>query len=91
MFTPSQQLVVVSLAIKLNRIPGRGNAAISLSLSPFKMGGKDAYLKTQTYNYCWRHGNHTFLTGQLVFVQFTHTSNFPQSHDLSHVNRNINI
>lgn len=57
LFAPSQKLVVVSLAIKLNRIPGKENAATSLSLSSlslsllfsfFKIGGKDAYLKIQT-------------------------------------------
>ena len=69
LFAPNKQLVIISLAIKLNHIPGKGNVAVVLFFFSLKMGEESAFLKIQTYNYYCQHDHYTSLTRE-VYVLF---------------------
>lgn len=47
LFAPTKGLVIISLAVKLNHIPGKENGTCWF----FLMGEETAFLKIQTYNY----------------------------------------
>lgn len=50
LFAPEKELVIISLAIKLNHIPGKGNVAAFFF---FFLMRENAFLEIQTYSYSW--------------------------------------
>lgn len=85
LFAPNKQPVIISLAIKLNHIPGKGNVAV---LCFFFLSGRGGCIfENQTYNYYWRHDHYTSLTRE-AYVLFDEDSyNFSWSRDLCPVHR----
>lgn len=80
LFAPNKQPVIISLAIKLSHIPGKGNVAVLVFfvvgfflLFFFLSGRGGCIFENQTYNYYWRHDHYTSLTRE-AYVLFDEDS-----------------